>query len=90
MDVNNFNPQNKKISLNIGAFGGGMKKKKETGGDGQSWNAFAGGSFPSYFGEEQPQTVEKVKAAPVKNLLDEDEVAERTAKEFNSVQAVKV
>lgn len=91
MDVSNFNPQNKKISLNIGAFGaGGMKKKKETGGEGQSWNAFAGGSFPSYFGEEQPQSVEKAKAVAVKNLLDEDEVAERTAKEFNSVQTVKV
>lgn len=53
VDINHLNnPQGKKISLNIGAFGGqGMKKKKETSGGGaDGWNAFAGGSFPSYFG----------------------------------------
>jgi hypothetical protein len=47
-----------------------MKKKKEAGGE-QSWNAFAGGSFPSYFGETQP---EKPKASPPQksNLLDDE------------------
>jgi hypothetical protein len=47
-----------------------MKKKKEVGGE-QSWNAFAGGSFPSYFGETQP---EKPKASPPQksNLLDDE------------------
>jgi Fas apoptotic inhibitory molecule (FAIM1) len=50
VDLSHLNPQNKKISLNIGAFGGNIKKKKEAT-DSQSWNAFAGGSFPSYFAD---------------------------------------
>ena len=68
-----------------------MKKKKEIGGE-QSWNAFAGGSFPSYFGESE---TEKAKASPPQknNLLDDEEetaVAARTANEFNLLQTEKV
>jgi uncharacterized protein YjaZ len=55
VDIAQLNPQKQKISLNIGAFGpAGMKKKKDAG-EAQSWNAFAGGSFPNYFGETVPQ-----------------------------------
>jgi hypothetical protein len=62
VDIAQFNPQGKKLSLNIGAFGGqgGMKKKKEAVGEQGSWNAFAGGAFPSYFGDvAEPTKVEK-------------------------------
>lgn len=59
-----MNPQGKKISLNIGAFGGaGMKKKKEAQSGDQGWNAFAGGSFPSYFGDA-PAENSKVEKQP--------------------------
>ena len=51
-----------------------MKKKKESSGDGQSWNAFAGGSFPNYFGEPEGTKVEK-KSQPVNNLLDVTETS---------------
>lgn len=32
-----------------------MKKKKEKAGESASWDAFSGGSFPNYFGD-QPQS----------------------------------
>lgn len=78
------NPQGKKISLNIGAFGGqgGMKKKKDASGEQGAWNAFAGGSFPSYFGEGEPVKAEKNSPVKKSNLLDDEEenaVAARTA-----------
>lgn len=95
VDITQLNPQGKKISLNIGAFGaqGGMKKKKETSAEQGSWNAFAGGSFPSYFGEVGDTVkVEKPAEQKKSNLLDDEEenaVAARTANEFNLLQAEK-
>ena len=67
VDLSHLNTQNKKISLNIGAFGN-MKKKKDTS-ESSSWNAFAGGDFPSYFGDNEPQSVPKAKPAQQGNLL---------------------
>lgn len=48
--MNHLNPQKQKIQLNIGAFGGMHKKKKDVVGGAEGWNAFSGGSFPNYFG----------------------------------------
>lgn len=73
VNVASLNPPNKKISLNIGAFGG-MKKKKEAVGQAGSWDAFSGGSFPNYFGDNAQPTEEKKQEAPQKkvSLLDEE------------------
>ena len=49
--MNHLNPQKQKIQLNIGAFGGMQKKKKDVVGGAEGWNAFSGGSFPNYFGD---------------------------------------
>lgn len=50
------------------------KKKKEAAGEGGSWDAFSGGSFPNYFGEATP-SAEKPAELPQKkaNLLDDEE-----------------
>lgn len=95
VDIAQLNPQGKKLSLNIGAFAGGMKKKKENTAEQGGWNAFAGGSFPSYFGDSaEPAKVERQPEPQKKsNLLDDEEetaVAARTANEFNLLQAEKV
>lgn len=73
VNIGSLNP-NQKISLNIGAFGG-MKKKKEKVGESAGWDAFSGGSFPNYFGDQAPPTEEKPAQLPapkVSSLLDED------------------
>ncbi len=59
-----------------------MKKKKDASGEQGAWNAFAGGSFPSYFGEGEPVKAEKNSPVKKSNLLDDEEenaVAARTA-----------
>ena len=51
-----------------------QKKKKEVTGGAEGWNAFSGGSFPNYFGNEAPKEQAKPVPSPKKtNLLDEDE-----------------
>ena len=50
------------------------KKKKDVVGGAEGWNAFSGGSFPNYFGEEGNTTAEESK--PVSNnanLMDDNE-----------------
>jgi hypothetical protein len=51
------------------------KKKKDVVGGAEGWNAFSGGSFPNYFGDEAPkaqgQPVQQ--AAKKSNLLDEED-----------------
>jgi hypothetical protein len=55
VNIDQLNPQKQKIQLNIGAFGGMKKKNKDVVGGAAGWNAFAGGSFPNYFGDEAPK-----------------------------------
>lgn len=52
-----------------------QKKKKDVVGGAEGWNAFSGGSFPNYFGDEAPKEQDKpaVQQAKKANLLDEDD-----------------
>jgi hypothetical protein len=56
------------MSLNIGAFGGMAKKKKEKDNtESQGWNAFAGSSaFPNYFGDVPAGDTSKKEVKEVK------------------------
>ncbi len=54
VDLSTLNNQ-RKVSLNIGAFGGHAKKKKEASSDSPGWDAFGRNSlsFPSYFQDSE-------------------------------------
>ena len=65
---------NKKISLNIGAFAGKKKKEVAASDASGSWNAFSGGDFPNYFGDNSETVPEKrvnlQSPAPEQDLLE--------------------
>lgn len=60
--VNENQFQAKKLTLNIGGVGGGMKKKpKAESTEGHTWNAFGGDEmtgFPNYFEAQSESTTE--------------------------------